>query len=102
MTERVQRVVVSAPGTDSDDAVELREGEQLLIGRKPDWALVADAPGGIKRSMVVASPSVSANHVLLRYRDNQVLATDLGSRNGTWVALAPHGEIATAGASEPW
>lgn len=59
------------------DTYSLAEGETIVIGRRPEL-------GGI----VVNSLEVSRRHAKVEFRLGQLLATDLGSTNGTRVVAA--------------
>jgi DNA-binding NtrC family response regulator len=72
-------------------SVTVDPGERVLVGREPDEAALGTAPDtSLKtQSVIMASPSVSANHVLV-FGDGATLSVaDLGSRNGTWLRLPP-------------
>jgi transcriptional regulator with GAF, ATPase, and Fis domain len=92
----VSRIRLFAPEGAQGDWFELRNGEAAIVGRAPDIRssrmseLVSNC--STVHRLPVASPSVSANHVLLESRVKGVVVTDLASRNGTWVRLpAGHG-----------
>jgi DNA-binding NtrC family response regulator len=72
----VQHVVVAA-------------GEWVLVGRHPraDRLPAQDQPAAAIRTLTVAAPSVSENHLLLQNIDGLLHLVDLGSRNGTWPKL---------------
>lgn len=53
--------------------IELRPGEDLLIGRDPECRIR------------LASTDVSRRHCVVRMSDKGVIVKDLGSRNGTFV-----------------
>ena len=100
MSKKTTGILVRAPGRETAEPLELGEDEHVLVGRRPDWARVADPPpAGSSRSVVIPLPSVSANHVRVHRDHDGVHVADLGSRNGTWVAIPPHGSIIATGGS---
>lgn len=82
------RVRLFTPESGGGTELKLSEGQGVVVGRRPDPAAAADvlAPKQVER-FPIASPSVSASHVLVHVDQGQVRVTDLGSRNGTWVRL---------------
>ncbi|MBS2023243.1 MAG: sigma 54-interacting transcriptional regulator [Deltaproteobacteria bacterium] len=78
--------------------VTLEPGVALLVGREPEAALVPPRAGEPpeRRTLAIASPLVSSNHVLLWREGEQVRARDLTSKNGTFVRLTAEP------ASLPW
>ena len=94
MIQRIQQVGIRTTGREATEYVDLAEGDSLLIGRSPDWSRVFPDAGESAKSLRVASPCVSSNHVLLRNQHGHIHVKDLGSRNGTWLAI-PSGTVAT-------
>ncbi len=79
-------LMIDLPGGPTE-SLAIEAGETYLLGRDPD-AEKLEAPGRA-RAVVLRSPSVSANHFLVRSDGHQVTVTDAGSRNGTWLKLPP-------------
>ncbi|HEU0029845.1 MAG TPA: FHA domain-containing protein, partial [Kofleriaceae bacterium] len=94
MDSRV-RVSVEAVGQVDSLPVELEPGQGALLGRAPEIA-AATEPGIAVERQVIAVPAVSANHALVWVRDDRLHVRDLGSRNGTWVRVPPHGTVELA------
>jgi DNA-binding NtrC family response regulator len=81
------RVVLEIPGEAATQAVELEEGETLVVGRDPNGhATAATAPESL-RTMAVTSPIVSAHHVVIHHEAALTTIADQRSRNGTWLRL---------------
>src|SRR5690349_924352 len=76
------RVTVTA-GTGTPDTIELADNESVVIGRQPDPTRLALQA----RTHPIDSPSVSANHLLVRCEGDRTLLVDTDSRNGSWLQL---------------
>jgi DNA-binding NtrC family response regulator len=91
-------VTIDAVGPDEPVRATLEEGEALLIGREPEAAAIPAALYGPERAapgaLVLPSMGVSANHALVRCEGGRLYVCDLGSRNGTWMRLAPGHAVA--------
>jgi DNA-binding NtrC family response regulator len=86
------RIDIEAPGLKDRQQLDLGPGESALVGREPERA-PSDEHG---RAVVIASPSVSGQHLLVRCEDELVRLRDLGSRNGSWLRLPPNREVSIA------
>ena len=75
------------------DAVDLAPGTSLRVGRRPERS--ADA-----QLLEVPLPSVSSSHVEVRVTDALTHIEDLGSKNGTWLKLAPHQAVQVSSAAD--
>lgn len=97
------RIVLQAPEL-GVETIELAEGEALLAGRQPEVAEAsAEVPPGLAcppRGVPIASPSVSANHVLAWVEGGTVCVRDVGSRNGSWLFL-PRRQTVRVPAGQP-
>ena len=83
-------VNVRVPGLDHAVSVEVGLHEGALFGRYPSVSrLLLDIPAQRLTPVTVASPHVSANHVVVWCTPEGVSARDLTSRNGSWVKLPP-------------
>jgi DNA-binding NtrC family response regulator len=82
-------VILDVPGEERAQMVSLDEGESLLVGREPDAARVGSAQATALRTSTVPSPSVSANHLLIRRAGGVTSVVDEHSKNGTWLRLPP-------------
>jgi DNA-binding NtrC family response regulator len=86
------RVIVQAPGDAEGRRIDIGPDDPVLIGRNPDPHQLARAdgdtpPGREPRPLTVASPSVSANHVIAWVEDGTACFRDVGSRHGSWLRL---------------
>ncbi|HVV88051.1 MAG TPA: sigma 54-interacting transcriptional regulator [Kofleriaceae bacterium] len=95
------KVWIHGPDGAAAEAVTLAEGEAIVVGRdpEPEGVRVEGAPA-VARRLVVASPLVSSNHLLVWCERGRVHARDLDSKNGTTVRLEGGAEVALAGAAE--
>lgn len=93
-------VIIRSRDRESDIRVELTSGEVLLVGRAPDPSCLTAAHlsslhqelGDYRLSTLrVELPRVSSNHLLLARPVHREIVSiyDLGSRNGSWLRLAP-------------
>lgn len=93
---------IHPPDGGAAEPIGLAVGDVILIGREPDLAAVTGADGPAPtRTLVVASPLVSSNHLLVWRDADRVHARDLGSKNGTSLRLDGVGDVALAGPREP-
>jgi DNA-binding NtrC family response regulator len=91
-------VKIRIPDSAEPLRVSLPEAGAALVGREPrEDRLSAGAKEAVQGLSVhrvpVASERVSSNHVLLVRQGGQVRLWDLGSKNGTWLRLAPEQEV---------
>jgi len=80
----------------------LASDEALVAGRDPDLtagAAAAGAPAPTRR-LVVASPLISSNHVLLWRDQDSLYVRDLESKNGTYLGLQGGVDVSLRGPSE--
>jgi DNA-binding NtrC family response regulator len=94
------RVVLEIPGETATQAVELEEGETLVVGREPHGNSAGSPLVTSLRTMAVTSPIVSAHHVIIRHEAALTTIADQRSRNGTWLRL-PAGEPVALKTREP-
>ena len=85
---------IRLPERDDGLGVELPEGTAVLLGREPsrerlNMAYLGMLRGVTLRAVQIASPRVSANHLLAWNHGGVVRVCDLSSRNGSWMRLAP-------------
>ena len=80
-------VVVEAGQT--SETIEIGDGDAVLVGREPEPVRLGEAASPGLRTVTVASPSVSGNHLLVRRDDGATTIVDAGSRNGSWLRLPP-------------
>jgi hypothetical protein len=75
-----------------DDGTIVELDHELLVGRNPDRD---DRPerAGLRRVKVVGD-KVSRSHLELRYQGWDILVSDCGSTNGTFVVPHPGGQVA--------
>jgi DNA-binding NtrC family response regulator len=88
-------ITIRVSGRNSVETLCLEDGERVLVGRAPDPSSLYAGGGDAShvRAVVVHSPNVSSNHLLLERRGEQLHVTDLASRNGTWAKLPPSSEV---------
>ena len=89
-------VTIYIPEEQEPLELSVEKGTALLIGRCPDTAqldaeLKQELIATKVRLIVVSSPRVSANHLLVSYQDELLQLRDLQSRNGTWQQLPRRG-----------
>jgi DNA-binding NtrC family response regulator len=80
-------VVVEIAGN-ATETLELSDGDAVLVGREPEVNRLAAGDREV-RTLAVAQPSVSANHLLARRSGTATTLVDLDSRNGSWLRLPP-------------
>ncbi len=85
----------------STETVVVDDQQALLIGREPDCARLSVDGEVHVRTVAANTPSVSANHLLVRRRDGATTFLDAGSRNGSWLQLPAHAVVETR-APGPW
>ncbi|MBX3204544.1 MAG: sigma 54-interacting transcriptional regulator [Labilithrix sp.] len=88
------RIHVRGARPSESERVEIADGEHVLIGRSPDWSRV-DSSRDLTRARCLALPvpSVSADHVRVHREGDLIHIADVGSRNGTWVAVPSGAEV---------
>jgi len=88
-------LVVKGPDDEAEHAIELDEGEMVLLGRSPEESCLERPPECLRhalRMVPVPHATVSANHALVWINNAQMCVKDLNSRNGSTVSL-PRGRI---------
>lgn len=96
------RLIVKGPDGQTVHTLELTASAPVLIGRNPDPRQLAVAPIPGQAPLVLATvdaTSVSGNHLLAWSEQGGICVEDLGSRNGSWLKLAPSHAV-RAGASD--
>lgn len=114
----MSKIHIHVKDLDTPFIATVEPGEALLIGRAPDptgidWSLLPPQqplsagknPGSDPTryhctQLVVPSPRVSANHLLVLHNGPALALYDLNSRNGSWVKLEQHSPIVIAEALE--
>lgn len=86
-------------------SIELSPGSAALIGRAPNPRRLIEQVAAVLRglplrSVVIPSERVSANHLAVLARGNDVLVWDLGSRNGSTLSLKPGQTVTLSSAQE--
>lgn len=89
-------ITIYVPEAQEPLELSVEKGTALLIGRCPD---IAQLDAELKHELiatqvdhiVVSSPRVSANHLLVSYQGELLQLRDLQSRNGTWQQLPRQG-----------
>src|ERR1043165_5640230 len=80
-------VVIEVAG--QSETIELAEGDGVLVGRDPDPGKLAAPPDARLRTIALAPPSVSANHLVVQRGGDTTPLVDTTSRNGSWLRLPP-------------
>ena len=83
------RLWIHPPDGAPAEQLSLGVGEAVLVGRDPDLDAVTVVAGvrAPTRTVVVASPLVSSNHVVVWRDEHRIHARDLESKNGTFLRL---------------
>jgi DNA-binding NtrC family response regulator len=81
-------VVIEVAGQ-TTETIELAEGDGVLVGRDPDPGKLAVPPDVQLRTVALAPPSVSANHLVVQRGGDTTTLVDATSRNGSWLRLPP-------------
>jgi hypothetical protein len=82
------QVVIELVGQ-ATETVELADGDAVLVGREPEPDRLGPLAEGRLRTVAMALPSVSANHLLIRRSGDTTTLVDAASRNGSWLRLPP-------------
>lgn len=82
-----------------DDGVAIELDDELLIGRSP--ARDSDPARAALRRVQVLGDKVSRSHLEVRYQGWDVLISDCGSTNGTFVVPHPGGQVAALAPHRP-
>jgi pSer/pThr/pTyr-binding forkhead associated (FHA) protein len=74
-----------------DDGTIVELDHELLLGRNPDRDTHPERAGLLR--VKVIGDKVSRSHLEIRYQGWDVLVTDCGSTNGTFVVPHPGGQV---------
>jgi hypothetical protein len=82
------QVVIELMGQ-ATETIELADGDTVLVGRDPAPDKLGPLAEGRLRTVAMALPSVSANHLVVRCAGDTTTLIDAASRNGSWLRLPP-------------
>lgn len=99
------KLIVRAPDLDHAIEIPISPGTSVLAGRSPNSAEIRARglvpPSGVIREIVLESPRVSKNHVLVQSGpDGRMTVRDLRSRHGTKVLAAPDATLSLHGTAD--